>query len=443
MGFRLQLAHVFGEQHQVKWFRSSKANNVLILLALGFFLILASAAFLRDGAAIAVRAARIQRRELLITVPATSTGVVESKTEVRVKAEVAGRVVRLLADEGDQVRAGQTLAILDQKEAQARVSLARSNLLAAQARLGQVEAGVQMLAIQIQTRIAETSATLEKVAKSLQRARSLSADGAISQEQLDLARAEHEVAKATYEAALANRDQIQVKNREVEAARAAVEQGEASLKLEEVRLSQTVVLSPIDGLVTKKHVSAGETVGLGGGPFFTLGEPLLTLVDLGQLWIRTTIDEVDSSKVKAGLSARVTLDALPGRTFAGKVVRISPAVSREGQEARTVTVYIAIAEAGGLLKPGMSAEVEVVVASLPRVLSLPTEAVVKREGRSFVYVIQEGRARLQPVTVGESNSNLAEITGGVREGELAILAPAALGLKEGARVKADEVEAGS
>ncbi len=421
-----------------KWHRI-----LLILLASATFIILASAAFLRDGAAIAVRAARIQRREFQITIPATSTGIVESGTEVRVKADVAGRVVRILVDEGDHVRAGQTLAILDQKEAQAQVNLARTSLQAAQARLAQVEAGVQMLATQIQTRIAETSATLEKVAKSLQRARSLSADGAISQEQLDLAKTEHEVAKASYEAALANRDQIQVKNREVEAARAAVEQMEAALKLEEVRLSHTVVTSPIDGLVIKKHASAGETVGLGGGPFFTLGEPLLTLADLRELWIKSAIDEVDSSKVRVGLSALVTLDAFPGKTFLGKLVKISPAVSREGQEARTVTIRVVLEETRGLLKLGMSADVQIIVASLPSVLSLPTEAIVKKEGRSFVYVIHEGKARLQPVTLGESNWNLTEIKGGVQEGELIILAPVTPGLKDGARVRAIEAETGS
>lgn len=420
-----------------------KATYILIVFVSGFVVILASAAFLWDGRAVAVRAVRIQRRELLLTIPATSTGIVESALEIRVKAEVAGKVVRILIDEGDRVRAGQTLVILDQKEAEARVNLVQSNLRVARARLAQIEAGVQMLAAQVETRIAETSARLNKAAKSFERARNLSAEGAIAQEQLDLAGTEQEVARAAYEAALANRDQLHVKRSEIEAAKAAVEQEESSLKLEEVGLAKTVVVSPIDGIVTKRHVSVGETVGLGGGPFFTLGEPLLTIANLGQLWIKATIDEVDSPRVKTGLSARVILDALPGKTLSGKVVRISPTVSREGQEARTVTVYIAIAEADWILKPGMSAEVEVVVESLPRVLSLPAEAVVKRGGRSFVYVIQEGRAKLEPVTVGESSLNLAEIAGGVREGELAILTPDALGLKDGARVKADEVEAGS
>lgn len=420
--------------------RREGKKTLLILLAFGLLLILASVSFLKDGGAIAVRAVRIQRGEMLITIPATATGIVESEAEVRVKAEVAGRVARILVDEGDRVRAGQTMAVLDQKEARARVSLARANLQAAQARLAQAEAGVQMLEAQVRTRIAETAAILEKAAKNLERVRGLSAEGAIAQEQLDLTKAEHEVAKAAYEAALANRDQLQVKRREVEAARAAVEQMEASFKLEEVRLSQTVITSPIDGLVIKKHASEGETVGLGGGPFFTLGEPLFTLVDPQKLWIKATIDEVDASQVKVDLPARVTLDAFPGKTLLGKVVKISPAVRGEGQEARTVTIRVALNEAHGLLKPGMSADVEVIASTLPKTLFLPTQAILKREGKNFVYVIKEGRARLQPVTIGESNWNATEIRGGVQEGELAILAPDAPGLKDGARVRAVEVE---
>lgn len=425
---------------------SSRKDKKILLITLptfGLLLILASAFFIKGGRDIDVRAVRIQRGEMPIMIPATAAGIVESEEEVKVKAEVAGRVARILAEEGDRVRTGQPLAILDQRESQARVSLARANLRVAQAHLAQAEAGVQMLEVQVRTRIAETAATLEKVSKSLERARSLSADGTIAQERLDLAKAEHEVAKAAHEAALANRDQLQVKSREVEAARATVEQMEASLKLEDVRLSQTVITSPIDGLVIRKHASEGETVGLGGGPFSTLGDPLFTLVDPQRLWIRATIDEVDASRVKVGLPAQATLEAFAGRTFLGKVVKVSPAIQGEGQEARTVTVRVALQDAHGLLRPGMSADVEIIASTVPMALLLPTQAILKREGKNFVYVIQEGKARLQPVAVGESNWSATEIRGGIQEGELAILAPDAPGLKDGARVKAVEVGMGS
>jgi HlyD family secretion protein len=91
----------------------------------------------------------------------------------------------------------------------------------------------------------------------------------------------------------------------------------------------------------------------------------------------------------------------------------------------------------------MSANVDVIVGSLQSVLSLPTEAILKKESSNFVYIIHEGKARLQSVIVGESNSNLTEIREGVQEGELVILTPTAPGLKDGVRVKAVEVDTGS
>jgi len=420
---------------------SRKGRRVLVvLLVMGLLLVLASVSLLKDGGAVSVKVVRLTRGEMLITIPATSTGTVESEGEVKVKAEVPGRIARLLADEGDQVKAGQTLAILDQEEVRAQVNLARTNLQAARARLAQAEAGVQMLKAQVQTRIDETSATLEKARKSLERAEDLLAEGAISREVLDLTQAEDDVAKAAYEAALANRDQLAVKEQEVEVAGAEVKRMEASLKLEEVRLNKTVIVSPIDGLVTKRQAAEGETIGLGSGPLFTIGEAMFTIVDPARYYISASIDEFDISRVRTGLPARVALDAVPGKTFRGRVSKVSPAVVGTGQEARTLSIRVTLEEGREHLKLGMSADVEVIVSSLPEVLSLPTPAILKREGQSFVYLVKDGRAEQRPVTTGESNWNETEIQGGVEEGTLVVLAPDVPGLKDGIRVKAVETK---
>jgi len=420
-----------------------KRERVLIVLVLaGFLLVLASVSLLTDGGALSVKVVRLKRGEMLITIPATSTGRVESEVEVKVKAEVPGRIARLLADEGDRVKAGQILAILDQEEVRAQVGLARTNLQAARARLAQAEAGVQMLKAQVQTRISETLATLEKARKSLERARDLFTQGAISREALDLTKAEHDVAQAAYEAALASRDQLAVKEREIEVARAEVKRMEASLRLEEVRLTKTVIVSPIDGLVIKRQASEGETIGLGSGPLFTLGEAMFTIVDPSRYYISASVDEFDASKVRIGLPARVTLDAVPGRIFRGKVSKVSPAIAGAGQEARTLSIRVTLEEGREHLKPGMSADVEVIVSSLPGVLFLPTQAILRREGQSFVYLVKDGRVEQKPVVTGASNWNETEIKGGVEEGALVILTPDVPGLRDGVRVKAIEVKGG-
>lgn len=408
-------------------------------LAAGFGLILAAGggtAFVLWGdRGIPVRTLGLRRAEMLVTLSSTATGAVQSEAEVNVRAEVAGRVARVLVDEGSRVRRGQLLLLLDREEAEANLALARANLAAARSRLSQAEAGVAMLDTQIRTKIAEASATRERARKDLERLRALFGEGAIPRQQLDLAQAEYEVAEAALEAARANQDQMAVKEQEVAAARATLQQMEAQVKLAEVQLARTVIRSPIDGLVTRKFVSAGETLGLGGGTTITLGGPLFTLVDTGRLYASGTIDEVDAARLRVGQEARVTVDAYPGRTFRGRVYKIASSVSGERQEARTVAIRVAVDEARDLLMPGMSADVEVIVAELSEALAIPTQAILEREGEKQIYVVEGNRARLRRVKVRESNWNQTEIVEGLREGDVVILNPDVPGLREDARVR--------
>jgi HlyD family secretion protein len=382
-----------------------------------------------------VRVATLKREDMLISVSATATGTLESETEVNLRAEVPGRILRLLVDEGDRVHRGQLLAELDPQEADAQVALARAELTTARARLAEEEAGVAMLREQIRTRIEETRATRERTERDLQRLTALHAEGAISRQQLDQAQADFEVAAATHAAALANRDQVAVKEQQVTAARAAVAQREAQLHLAQVQQSRMSIRSPIAGLVTKRMANEGEVIGLGGGSTVTLGGPLLTLVDLEHLYVRATVDEFDARQIRLGQEVRVTLEALPGRTLRGRLYKISPVVSGERQEARTFNIRVALEEGKDFVKPGMSADVEVIVARRKDALFVPTQAILEREGKKKVYAASDGQARLVAVKVGESNWSSTEILEGLREGDRVILNPDTPGLSDGARVR--------
>jgi len=384
--------------------------------------------------AVAVRVEPVRRGDLEVAVSATATGRVESETEVNVRAEVAGRIARILADEGDRVERGQPIAHLDQAEAEAQVRLARANLEAARARLDQERAGVQMLTAQVRTRIEQTRANLQKARNDLGRMRALFAEGAVPQERVDEAQTAHDVADAAHRAALAERDQLAVKEQEVAVAEAAVVQMGAALRVAEVQLARTVIRSPISGLITRRLVTVGETVGLGGGSTITLGGPMFTIVDTANLYVRATVDEADLGQIRLGQEARVVVDAYPGRTFPGRLYRISPAVSGERQEARTVSVRVAVEAAAALLKPGMSADVEILVGTRRDTLMVPAQAVLGRGQEKQVYILEEGRARLRRVRVGEMTWAAAEILEGVREGELVVTTPDAPGLTDGVRV---------
>jgi HlyD family secretion protein len=374
---------------------------------------------------------------MVISVSATATGTLESEAEVNVRAEVSGRIRRLLVDEGDRVRRGQVVAELDSQEADSQVALARADLATARARLDEEQAGVAMLRERIRTKIEESRTTLERTAKDLERWKALHADGAIARQQLDLAQAEHDVAAAAHAAALADRDQIKVKEYQVAATQAAVTQREAHLRLAEVQQSRMSVRSPITGLVTRRMANEGEVVGLGGGSTVTLGGPLFTMVDVDRMYVRATIDEFDARQIRLGQDVRVKLEALPGRTLRGRLYRVSPAVSGERQEARTFSIRVALEEGKEFVRPGMSADVEVIVATRSKALSVPTQAILEREGKKRVYAVVEGKARVTNVKLGESNWSSTEILEGLREGDRIIVNPDTPGLSDGVRVRVE------
>ena len=413
----------------------TRAVRALLLLSVVLIAGAGTVALLGRRGDVPVRAAPLKRGDMLISVSATATGTVESEAEVNVRAEVPGRILRLLVDEGDRVTRDQVVAELDPQEVEAQLGLARAELASARARLEEEQAGVVMLGERIRTRIEETRATRERAARDLERLKALFAEGAISRQQLDQAQAEFEVAAAAHEAALADRDQVAVKEHQVAAARAAVAQREAQVRLVDVQRWRMTIRSPITGLVTRRLANAGEVVGLGGGSTITLGGPLFTLVDLDRLYVRATIDEFDARQIRLDQEARVSLEALPGRTLRGRVYKISPAVSGERQEARTFTIRVALEEGKGFVKPGMSADVEVIVARRQNALSVPSQAILEREGKRWVYRITDGRARLVAVKVGENNWQSTEILEGMGEGDPVIVNPDVPGLSDGARVR--------
>ncbi len=409
------------------------------LLLLGVALIggAGTLALLGRRGEVPVRVVSLKREDMVISVSATATGTLESEAEVNLRAEVPGRILRLLVDEGDRVARGQVVAELDPQETDSQVALARAELATARARLEEEQAGVTMLRERIRTKIEETRATMERAAKDLERLKALHAEGAIARQQLDLAQAEFDVAAAAHAAALADRDQVKVKEHQVGAAQAAVGQRAAQLRLAEVQRSRMSIRSPIAGLVTRRLANEGEVVGLGGGSMVTLGGPLFTLVDLDRLYVRATVDEFDARQVRLGQEVRVTLEALPGRTLRGRLYKISPAVSGERQEARTFSVRVALEEGKEFVKPGMSADVEVIVARRRDALFVPTQAILEREGKKRVYVVADGHARATTVKVGESNWSSTEILEGLREGDRVVINPDAPGLSDGGKVRVE------
>jgi RND family efflux transporter MFP subunit len=329
---------------------------------------------------VSVKVVELKPGELRVIVNATTTSTVKSETEVTLSAQRTGRVIALPVEEGDVVKAGQLLTRLDLTEE----------------------------SVQTENATAQSKATYEEAGKNLKRSEDLFNKGMIAQQDFDAVRRAYDVAKSQYEASVAD----------------------AGVKRE-----YSVIRAPFDGVIAKKSTEVGELL--------LPGKEIVTIVNPDKIYVLATIDEVDVGRLRVGQPVTITVDAFPGDKFEGKIRRISPIVSGGKLETRTADVWIYFNEKQQKIKPGMSADVEILVSTLPSVLSVPSQAVIEREGKKQVFVATGGAiragekavAKLTPIEIGETNWSFTQVTKGLTAGAFVITTPEAEGLKDGVKVK--------
>jgi RND family efflux transporter MFP subunit len=329
---------------------------------------------------VSVKVIELKPGELRVIVNATTTSTVKSETEVTLSAQRTGRVVELPVQEGDVVKAGALIARLDLTEE----------------------------SVQSENVLAQSKATYEEAGKNLKRSEDLFNKGMISQQDFDGVRRTYDVARSQYQASVADAG---------------------------VKRQYSVIRAPFNGVVAKKSTEVGELL--------LPGKEIVTIVNPDKIYILATIDEVDVGRLRLGQPVTISIDAFPGEKFEGKIKRISPIVSGGKLETRTADVWIYFNEPQHKIKPGMSADVEILVSTLPSVLSVPSQAVIEREGKKQVFVatgstIRSGEkavAKLTPVEIGETNWSFTQVTKGLAAGEFVITTPEVEGLKDGAKVR--------
>ncbi len=332
---------------------------------------------------IPVRVLALKPGHLRVIVNATTTSTIKSETEVTLSAQRTGRVTVLPVKEGDVVKRGALIARLDLTEE----------------------------AVQSESTLEQSKATYEEADKNLKRMQDLFDKGMVAQQDIDGVRRTYEVAKSQYEAA---RDDVKVKK------------------------DYSVIRAPFNGVVSKKYTEVGELL--------VPGKQIVTIVNPDKIYVLATIDEVDVGRLRLGQPVTITVDAFPGEKFEGTIRRISPIVSGGKLETRTADVWIYFTKKDHRMKPGMSADVEILVATLENVLSVPSQAVIEREGKKKIFVadgndLKPGmttRVHLLPVGIGETNWSFTQITGGLQSGAYIVTTPEAAGLKDGAKVKIEE-----
>jgi HlyD family secretion protein len=405
---------------------SKTSKRVVILTVLAIAALAGYYVFGKLNPPVMVKAMTLKKGDLLVTVTATTTSTINSEHTIIISAQRMGRVAELPIEEGDFVKKGQVLVGLDKQDVTAELMQAEANLSLARDRLAEAQAGVGVQKGSSEAVLAEARSVYKEAEQNLERSKRLFEKGMISHQEKDSAQRSFDVAKARYESALSGMDINEVKRQEVAGARSGVKQAEAALEKAKVQLNYCTIKAPIDGVVSKRVVDIGEMV--------NIGSPVADIVDPADIYVLSTIDEVDVSKLEVGMRVNIHVDALPDKLFDGEITRISPIVSGQKQETRTFEVRTRFKQKVAFLKPGMSADIEALAKEMKDVLHVPAQAVVEREGKKMVYVIEHGKARLVPVQIGYLSWSDAVLTGGVKEGDRVITTPDAAGLKEGAAV---------
>jgi len=215
------------------------------------------------------------------------------------------------------------------------------------------------------------------------------------------------------------------------AARESQRVSQAKINVSKANLERTRLVAPFDGIIAKINGELGEFVT--PSPPGIPTPPAVDLIDNNCLYISAPIDEVDAAKVSVGQPVRISLDAFPDKTFSGKIRRIAPFVLEIEKQARTVDVEAEFTrpEDYARLLGGYSADLEIILATRPNVLRIPTEALME-DDHVLVFSTDESKLRIRKVKVGLSNWKLTEVTSGLKEGEQVVTSIDRKGVEDGA-----------
>jgi HlyD family secretion protein len=306
------------------------------------------------------RTVKVDRGEISSVV--TATGTINPVTTVLVGSQVSGTIKALHADFNSRVKEGQVIAQIDPAIFDAQVEQGRANVLSAQANLLNAQANLK----NGQANLSKAEIAIVDAKRTLERNQDLIERKVIAQATLDTAQTNYETAIAQREVAKA---QLESARSQVESSKAQVEQVKAGLKVAETNLRYTTIRSPVNGIVISRNVDVGQTVAasLQAPTLFTIAK------DLTQMQVDTNVSEADIGQIGKGQDATFTVDAYPDRTFRGKVLEIRNAPITI-QNVVTYDVVVQVDNIDLKLKPGMTANVSVMIQHREDVLKIPNAA---------------------------------------------------------------------
>jgi len=315
-------------------------------------------------------------------------GTVQSKVPVTVSAKITGILEKLYADQGERVKKGQLLAELDAIELRAREMAAQAGKNRAQRDLARAQA--DMIKAQANLGLAQSN---------YQRDLEVFKPGYISKAAFDTTKAQLKVAESEVAATKAS----------MTALGATVKQAESETHAAAALHNYTRILAPMEGLITVRKAEIGNTI--------APGTPIFQMVDLAQIWVAAWIDETKVAQLREGQPAAIKLRS--GRVFQGVVARLN-------KEADTVTreleVDVNFAQLPEPLVIGEEAEVDIDTGRV-KAPAVPLTAIMERDGKTVVLVVDHGRLVFRPVKPGLNDGKRIAVLEGLKEGDLVVAEP--------------------
>lgn len=425
---------------------------------------------------VTVQTAKVASQDTLIS-QVTASGEIKPTTYTNVTAQGFGRITQILVKEGDKIKKGDRLLLQEDVQASADVQAQSAAITSSESGVQAAEAGFRAA----QADLSQQQANLEKAKLDWERGQGLFKDGLIPKQDFDQRKSSYDAASASVESSKAR---VQSLKAQLEQTRSQVNQNRAVLVRTKDILSKTAYISPINGIVSYLPVRLGEYVV--PGIQNSNGSFLMTLSDMSVVTAEVKVDETDIVNVKNGQDADVTIDAVPGKVFKGKVTEIgSQATLRSSglattqsttstQEAKDFKVVVTLASPPDNLRPGLSTTAKIKTAEKKNVLAIPIQALAvrtrkdleaaakeaKKDGNSSVtlaappppapgdpkkeevqgvFVVNGKKAVFRPIETGISGVTDIEITKGLQQGDEIVVGSykALRTLKPAASVKVD------
>ena len=360
----------------------------------------------------AEKLAKVEKTDLARSVVAT--GKVQPTTQVEIKSKASGIIQKLPVNFGDIVHRGQVLCELDKNDLLPRLREAEASLHFAEAQVKSAQADYERFKVDAE------GPDLPFLKRDRERSHTMFAGGLIAQNARDDADKNYELALNKQRSAQVNLGSAQAS---IAKAEAQLQQQQAIVARTEEDVKNATIVSPIDGVVLSRDIEVGGAVSsiLTQGGAATL---IMTLGDLGEVYVKGKVDETDVGKIYLGEAARITVESYKNEKFWGKVTKISP-LGTEKDNVTTFEVRVSISNESGKLRALMTANAEIILEEHKGVLTIPEGAILYAKDKSTEVEIPDPAAEKgkKKVTIktGISNGSRTEVASGLTLGQQVVL----------------------